>query len=252
MVVVCQLLVDRWKRFWRLSSNRPNGLLRKWNRQLTAAVFCGACTCRFGARPLFQQAANAARGRGVVLCEMTLALTLCMGLCGCVERRMTVRSNPPGAILYVDNYEIGPTPISTGFTYYGTREFKLVKDGYETLTVKQEIPPPWYEIFPADFVAENFVPGQIRDQRMLDFQMKPQMVVPTDQLIARAEGLRRSAHGIPGISSETVSPIAPGTTPVPSTSPAGQPFFQQPTNSDMIPAANGLGGQPLHPLPNGR
>ena len=29
---------------------------------------------------------------------------------GCVERRMTIRSNPPGALVYVDDYEIGITP----------------------------------------------------------------------------------------------------------------------------------------------
>ena len=64
-----------------------------------------------------------------------LAAMLCStaGL-GCVQRRMTIRSSPPGAMVYVDNQEIGTTPVSTGFTYYGTREFRLVKDGYETLT----------------------------------------------------------------------------------------------------------------------
>ena len=80
---------------------------------------------------------------------------------------MTVRTNPPGALLYVDDYEIGTTPVSASFTYYGTRKIRLVKDGYETLTVMQSIPPPWYEFPPLDFVSENFVPGQIHDQRRL-------------------------------------------------------------------------------------
>ena len=31
---------------------------------------------------------------------------------GCVQRRMTVRSNPPGALVYVDDYQIGTTPVS--------------------------------------------------------------------------------------------------------------------------------------------
>src|SRR5687768_13584388 len=34
---------------------------------------------------------------------------------GCVRRRMTVRSNPPGAKVYVDDIEIGTTPVSTNF-----------------------------------------------------------------------------------------------------------------------------------------
>ena len=84
---------------------------------------------------------------------------------GCVERRLLVRSNPPGALLYVDDKEIGTTPIATDFLFYGTRKIRLVKDGFETLVVMQPIPAPWYEYTPADFVAENLVPGHIRDVR---------------------------------------------------------------------------------------
>ena len=32
---------------------------------------------------------------------------------GCVRRRMTIRSDPPGALVYVDDQQIGATPIST-------------------------------------------------------------------------------------------------------------------------------------------
>ncbi len=120
-------------------------------------------------------------------------VVLCMFQTGCVHRRMMVRTNPPGALLYVDDTPIGITPVAADFTYYGTRKITLVKDGYETLTVLQPIPALWYEYVPIDFVAENFVPGEIRDQRMLDYQMRPQMVVPTEQLLARAEQLR---HGV--------------------------------------------------------
>ena len=89
-----------------------------------------------------------------------------------------------------------------------------MKDGYETLTTTQWIPPPWYEYFPLDFAAENFVPGQIGDQRTLDYQLKPQVVVPTDQLLARAEALRR------GIQTTTGTRPPPGPAP-PVRRPAG-------------------------------
>ena len=77
---------------------------------------------------------------------------------------------PAGALLFVHNYEIGTTPVATDFVYYGTRQIRLVKDGYETLVINQPIPAPWYEYFPADFVAENLVPGHIRDVRHADLQ----------------------------------------------------------------------------------
>src|SRR5688500_13325108 len=79
---------------------------------------------------------------------------VCLGSAGCVQRRRTIRSNPPGALVYVDNHEIGVTPVATDFIYYGTRQIRLVKDGYETLTVLQGVPAPWYQYFPIDFFAE--------------------------------------------------------------------------------------------------
>jgi len=171
-----------------------------------------------------------------------LTLMLCAGQSGCVQRRMTVRTNPPGALLYVDDYPIGTTPCSTSFTYYGTRKIRLVKDGYETLTVMQEIPAPWYEYTPCDFVAENFVPGQIRDQRTLDFQLKPQVVVPTEQLIARAEGLRRGIHTATG----TTPQLSPGGVRGPTVL---GPTALPPAGPERIPTPEGVGGQPVHPLP---
>ncbi len=74
---------------------------------------------------------------------------------GCVQRRMMIRSHPEGALVYLNGQELGRTPIATNFTYYGDFEVKLVKDGYETLTVMQSIPMPWYQIPPLDFVLSK-------------------------------------------------------------------------------------------------
>lgn len=133
------------------------------------------------------------RPTGASITVVLVLLTL-LTAPSCVRRRMTVRSNPPGALVYVDNYEIGTTPCSTDFTYYGTREIRLVKDGYETLTVKQPIPTPWYEIPGIDFFSENVVPREIRDERTISYDLKPQVIVPAEQLLSRAEGVRQGAR----------------------------------------------------------
>jgi len=118
---------------------------------------------------------------------------------GCVTRRLTVRSNPPGARVYVGDEEIGSTPVSHDFTYYGTRKLRLVKDGYETLLVNQPIPTPWYQIPPLDFVSENVVPGEIRDERVVTYELRPLQLLPRDQLLQKANGLRRASLGsLPG------------------------------------------------------
>ncbi len=113
---------------------------------------------------------------------------------GCLQRRLTIRSNPPDALVYIDDQEIGYTPVSTPFTYYGTRKIQLIKDGFETLTVYQKFPTPWYEIPPLDFVSENFWPRETRDERILDFQLYPQQIVSPEQIRQRGEQLRASAR----------------------------------------------------------
>jgi hypothetical protein len=156
---------------------------------------------------------------------------------------MMVRSNPPGAIVYVDDYEVGTTPCAVNFTYYGTRKIRLVKDGCETLTVMQSIPAPWYEYPVVDFVSENLVPGQIRDQRVLEYQLQPQLMVPTEQLIARAEALRRGIHTATGTTPQLSNGAVRGPSPLnpPTLPPTGSP--------EPIPTPQGIGGQPIHPLP---
>jgi hypothetical protein len=160
---------------------------------------------------------------------------------GCVRRRLAVRSNPPGALVFVDNQQIGTTPCSVDFTYYGTREIRLVKPGYETLTVNQPIPTPWYEIPPIDFVSENLMPNKIMDHRTASFEMQPQLIVPTEQLLDRANELRQAtleeatvpaaSVAIPNamsplspmpLSPVPLSPVPAG--PPPGTAPIGSPF----------------------------
>lgn len=115
---------------------------------------------------------------------------LCLLSTGCTHRRMTVRSNPPGALVLVDGEERGYTPWSTDFYFYGTHEIQLVKPGFETLTVMQPVPKPWYQRFPVEFFADNFWPFRATDRNDFTYQMQPQVVVPTEQLYDRANGLR--------------------------------------------------------------
>jgi hypothetical protein len=128
---------------------------------------------------------------------------------GCVRRRLNVQSNPPGALVYVDNQQIGTTPCSVDFIYYGTREIRLVKPGFETLTVNQPIPTPWYEIPPLDFFSENLAMTKIRDNRTVSFNLAPQLVVPNEQLLDRANQLRQDTQQYPAAPAGMVTPMAP-------------------------------------------
>src|SRR4026209_719067 len=125
-----------------------------------------------------------------LLTSIVLLVTLALPAHAIVRRRLNVNSNPQGALVYVDNQQIGTTPCAVDFTYYGTREIRLIKPGFETLTANQPIPAPWYEYTPIDFVSENLVTMKIRDNRSVNYNLAPQLVVPTQELVERANQLR--------------------------------------------------------------
>ena len=195
-----------------------------------------------------------------------LAAVALVALPGCVRRRLLVRSNPPGAMVYVDNQPIGTTPCATSFIYYGTREIRLVKPGYETLTVNQPIPAPWYELPPLDFVSENAVPSEIQDYRTVTYNLAPQIIKPTDQLLADAEQLRAASQQgavLPAAAAAPVGPplIGPPTMAPQIGAPVPGPVLTAPTLGQesvspgiLVPTTPGAGvlppgGTPLEPLP---
>lgn len=123
-----------------------------------------------------------------------ILLAVCVMSGGCVRRRLTFRTNPSGALVYVDKQFVGTTPVSTNITYYGTRVIDIVKDGYRSESVSQKINPPWYQIPPLDFVTENLTTHEFRDERVLEFQLVPQPIIPPNQVRERAESLRTSVR----------------------------------------------------------
>lgn len=113
--------------------------------------------------------------------------------CQSVQRRMTIRSNPPGALVLVDGREIGYTPASVDFTYYATREVTLVKDGYETLTTLQSYEKPWYQYPGIEFVSDNLLPVTVTNRHDLTYNMHPTVPQPTGDLRGRADSFRSRA-----------------------------------------------------------
>lgn len=128
--------------------------------------------------------------RKVVLATTLLAIIST----GCVHRRLTIRSQPSGARVFVDGKDAGFTPTAVDFTYYATREVRLVMPGFETRTRKVSLAPPWYQLPPLDFLSENFSPGSVTDRREVRFTLEPQVVVPQHELLDRANSLRTDSR----------------------------------------------------------
>jgi hypothetical protein len=112
---------------------------------------------------------------------------------------------------------LGQSPVDDHFVYYGTYNFTLILDGYETLHVQQKIPTPWYEYFPLDFFSENVLPCKIRDLRRFHYKLEPRRMVNTDELLKEAQNLRNR-----GISIRPPDTSGPPPTPAPTPPPAPQ------------------------------
>ena len=113
--------------------------------------------------------------------------------CQSVQRRMTIRSNPPGAMVLVDGREIGYAPASVDFTYYGTREITLVKDGYETTKSLQHFKMPWYQYPGVEFVSDNFLPVTVTNRHDITYNMRPKVAHVPGDLRGRADAFRSRA-----------------------------------------------------------
>jgi len=73
---------------------------------------------------------------------------------GCVERTITITSDPPGALVHLNDVEIGRTPCSTRFLHYGTYDLRVTKDGYEPWIGARTARAPLHDLPGPDLVAE--------------------------------------------------------------------------------------------------
>lgn len=111
-------------------------------------------------------------------------------LCGCVEREWTIRSEPEGAVVYVSNVEVGRTPVTIDFTWYGDYEVTLRKDGYETLNTSVKLDPPWFEWIGADFFSE-IAPWTYYDRRETLHLLQKRHAPNESEIIERAKELQK-------------------------------------------------------------
>jgi hypothetical protein len=125
---------------------------------------------------------------------LSLGITLCSG---CVTRRYTVRTDPPGALVIVNDEALGPAPASRSFVYYGNRKITLILDGYETKTLIQPINAPWWDNYLTEFFTENIVPWVIDDEREFTYKLEPAQTPTVESVRGRAESLRSEAQILP-------------------------------------------------------
>ena len=132
------------------------------------------------------------RTRFVLLSMMTV-LAVIASLSACVRRTVSITTEPPNALVFLNDQEIGRSAVTTDFLWYGDYDVVIRKEGYKTLKTHWDIKPPWYQLIPFDFFAEVLWPGHIHDAHARHFVLQDQELPTPEELVQRAEETREKA-----------------------------------------------------------
>ena len=99
-------------------------------------------------------------------------------LSGCVHRSLTIRTEPPGAKVYVNDELKGDSPLTYDFTWYGWYRLTLRKDGFERLDDRKLLRAPVHLWIPFDLFME-LLPLRVRDARTWSYTLTPTKELPT-------------------------------------------------------------------------
>jgi hypothetical protein len=84
---------------------------------------------------------------------LTLVLAaLCSG--GCLKRTISITTEPPGALVWLNDVEVGRTPLETDFTFYGDYDVRIRREGYEPIITHAKADTPIQEQPGIDLLAE--------------------------------------------------------------------------------------------------
>jgi hypothetical protein len=92
--------------------------------------------------------------------RITLAglTTLAPLVAGCVQRTITITSQPQGALVHLNDQEVGRTPVTVPFTFYGTYDVRLEKEGFAPLSTMHKAKAPLLE-YPGLDLLHEAIPG---------------------------------------------------------------------------------------------
>ena len=128
------------------------------------------------------------------LFEMVVIACGVMLLVGCVERKLTIVTEPSEAVVWLNDEEVGVTPVTVNFNWYGDYNIRIEKPGFEILNTHRLLDPPAHDRFPLDFFAEVLWPKTIKNSYTWTFDLGPYQQVPAEELIKQASHMRDQAN----------------------------------------------------------
>ena len=132
----------------------------------------------------------------------------------CVRRTIEITSEPEGALVWLNDREVGRTPCSIEFTYYGRYDVRLRRDGFEPISGfgAAKCNKSIYR-FGADLIAE-VIPAKLTSRVKWHFTM-----IPTDSdeaaVLERAKNLRTRLFEAPEMETAEAAVTQMQNAPVP-------------------------------------
>ncbi len=121
-------------------------------------------------------------------CAALLLGVAIFGTTGCIRRTLAITTEPSGALLWLNDREVGRTPVEVDFDHYGTYDVRLERDGYEPMMTSGKAKAPWWDTVGLDLIAEA-VPGTLTSRIEWHYVMQP-VDDDRERLIERARDLR--------------------------------------------------------------
>lgn len=113
---------------------------------------------------------------------------------GCIERTVTINTEPQGATVYLNDDEVGKSPVKVPFTWYGDYDLIIRKSGYKTIRTHHNLQTPWYEVPGIDIFTECMIPFTVHDDRVAEtYALEPQQLPDRDTLLKSADEARTQA-----------------------------------------------------------
>ena len=124
---------------------------------------------------------------------LTVAVVLVLLCGGCVERQLTVKTEPSESLVVLNDEEIGISPVTINFEWYGDYNVRISKKGYQTLQTHRSIKRPIRDRFPFDLFADVLWPKRIVDKYEWTFKLEPYQSPDREELIDSAVSLKKEA-----------------------------------------------------------
>lgn len=155
-----------------------------------------------------------------------LAALAALPLPACTRRLIRITSDPSGARVWLNDTEVGTTPLETQFVFHGRYDVRLEADGYEPFHTGAKAKAPVWE-YPGIDLAAELTPWWFENQIDWHFTMVPALeaTLPEDQLeqglLARATTLKAQVEA----EAQAAGQLPPQPTPLPTAPP---PTSRQP------------------------